>query len=58
MGILEKIAEIESEVCILYFTNIPQLSLRRTILLSIADGANPEEQGNSPPSWIVKSATG
>lgn len=42
---------------VFYLHFFPQLSLRRTILLSIADGANPEEQGNSPPSWIVKSAT-
>lgn len=62
MGILEKIAEIESEVCILCFIYKSSLNwvldARRMILSLTADGANTEEQGNSPPSWIVKSTTG
>ena len=41
-----------------YSQVFPHLSLRRAVFRSIADGANTEEQGNSPPSWIVKSTTG
>ena len=41
-----------------YSQIFPHLSLRRALFRSIADGANTEEQGNSPPSWIVKSTTG
>lgn len=59
MGILEKIAEIEGEVCILRFTtNFCRLSgLIGEICLSL-DGPNAEEQGYSTPSWIVKSTVG
>ena len=41
-----------------YSQIFPQLSLRGALFRSIADGANTEEQGDSPPSWIVKSTTG
>lgn len=41
-----------------YLEIVSHLSLRRALFRSIADGANTEEQGDSPPSWIVKSTTG
>ena len=57
MGILEKIAEIENEVFLCFIS--PQLFMMvlfHGIFWSITDGANAEEQGNSPPSWIVESS--
>ena len=41
-----------------YLQIFSQIILRCTLFRSIADGANTEEQGDSPPSWIVKSTTG
>ena len=41
-----------------YSQTFPQLSFRGSLFRSIADGANTEEQGDSPPSWIAKSTTG
>ena len=46
-------------IYLMFYSKIfPHLSLRRALFRSIADGANTEEQGNSPPSWIVESTTG
>ena len=57
MGILEKIAEIENEVFLCFISpKIFMMVLFHGIFWSITDGANAEEQGNSPPSWIVESS--